>query len=332
MTEPETTRAEGVEAPARPGARIFTIEGRAAPGLYLVGWLGTVIGLGLLLVAALAGGGTEAGVLLVAGLVVLGAALVAAAGSQALERRARGAAAYAGPSPWLVFAASLPLTILAVLAVLLPAGGAGSPITPLTTLVSVIATAVVYVVLVRLLVVGTGGLTWSDMGFARRGAAILEDLAWGATVALPVVLVTLVVAAALVALFGATPDSPLPPSGDTAGLVMNLVAAAIVAPIGEEVFFRGFATTAWSRTSGPRAAIVRGAVFFALVHVLTIGGTDFSEGWRRAAVAFASRLPVALALGWVFLSRRSIYASIGLHATFNGVVLILAEVGTSIGE
>ena len=41
------------------------------------------------------------------------------------------------------------------------------------------------------------------------------------------------------------------------------------------------------------------------------------------------RLPVALALGWAFVRRGNLWAPIGLHATFNAVLLILAEVGAS---
>ena len=48
-------------------------------------------------------------------------------------------------------------------------------------------------------------------------------------------------------------------------------------------------------------------------------------------VGFASRIPVALALGWLFLQRGSIWAPIGLHAAFNGVLLILAEVAVRNG-
>ena len=36
-----------------------------------------------------------------------------------------------------------------------------------------------------------------------------------------------------------------------------------------------------------------------------------------AVVGFATRIPVALALGWLFLRRGSIWASFGLHAAFN---------------
>ena len=56
-----------------------------------------------------------------------------------------------------------------------------------------------------------------------------------------------VLAALLVGFLGTTPESPLPPTGTTEGLLLNLLTAAVLAPIGEEVFYRGFALTAWLR-------------------------------------------------------------------------------------
>ena len=92
--------------PRRPGASTFTIEGRAAPGLFVVGWLASILGLAIAVAGALA-----SSVLLVffvgPGLLSLG--LIAAAGNQAFERRARGAP-YAGPSPVLVFASTVAVT------------------------------------------------------------------------------------------------------------------------------------------------------------------------------------------------------------------------------
>nr|MBA3235396.1 CPBP family intramembrane metalloprotease [Chloroflexota bacterium] len=45
-----------------------------------------------------------------------------------------------------------------------------------------------------------------------------------------------------------------------------------------------------------------------------------------AVVGFGARVPVALALGWLFVRRGTIWAPFGLHAAFNAVLLILAEV------
>ena len=112
-----------------------------------------------------------------------------------------------------------------------------------------------------------------------------------------------------------------------AGLLFNLMSAALIAPLGEELFFRGFTTTAWARTYGARSAIVRGAVFFALAHVATMFDASFGEGAQRAVYSFVALLPVSLALGWLFLARRSLWAPIGLHATFNALQVVLAVRG-----
>ena len=134
-------------------------------------------------------------------------------------------------------------------------------------------------------------------------------------------------AAILVALLGVTPAAPLPPAEDPAGVLVNLLVAAFLAPFWEEIFFRGFVTTAWARTAGPRAAIVRGALFFALIHVVTLAGSDFDTAIRTALIAFAIRLPVGLVLGWVFLRRRTLVAPIALHATYNAIPVLLVALG-----
>ena len=111
----------------------------------------------------------------------------------------------------------------------------------------------------------------------------------------------------------------------------NLVAGVIVAPVSEEIMFRGFATTAWMADMGKWRGVFRGAMFFAVVHVLTISGVDASEAVGVAIAAFVGRIPVALALGWLFSRTRTIWAPLGLHAAFNGILLILAEVAARSG-
>jgi membrane protease YdiL (CAAX protease family) len=200
---------------------------------------------------------------------------------------------------------------------------AGSPI---GRLISVALTALVYVGLVGLLVVGSGSLSWADMGLRRLPLTrIVADAAWGAAFALPVIVVAGVLAAVLVGLLRTTPESPLPPTGTTEGLLLNLVTAAVLAPIGEEVFYRGFALTAWLRTMDVRTAVIRSAVFFAFVHILTLGAASFEEGVSQAIIAFVVRLPIALALAWAFLRRGSLFAAIGLHAAYNGILMLVAE-------
>jgi membrane protease YdiL (CAAX protease family) len=104
--------------------------------------------------------------------------------------------------------------------------------------------------------------------------------------------------------------------------VVVAVAAAIIIPIGEELFFRGFAMTAWLRDLGPRAALVRSSLFFALVHIANISSTTFGEGAAQAVLQTAIILPVGFVLGWLFL-RRGMAAAIGGHVAYNGLLLAL---------
>jgi len=314
-------------SPARPGAGTFTIDGRAAPALFVVGWLATVLGLGILAIGVLSGPGGPATVLSLAGLVLTSVGLVAGAGSQGIERRARARAAYRGPSPVLVFAASVPISLLAIVMLTVPISLVGLAVDgPVGRFASVAAQAVIYIGLVRLLVVDAGALSWAEMGLRRPDAAAIRELGRGAAWALPVIAATLPLAVLLRLLLPVMPQSPLPPTGETAGFLIQLVAGAVIAPVGEEILFRGLATTAWVRSHGVRRGLIRGALFFAVVHVLTISGSSASEAASLALVGFATRIPVALALGWLFVRSRSIWVPIGLHATFNAILLTLGEV------
>ncbi len=327
MIPPDPDPARDADpVPPRPGSGTFTIEGRSAPGLFVVGWLATIGGLVAIVVALMAGDSSAARIVLIGGLVVLSIGLVAGAGGQAIERRARATAAYRGPSPFLVFAASVPIAGLGAIVLGLGFGFVGLAVDgPPARLASVAVLAVVYIGLIRLLVVDGAALTWAEMGVHRPDRRAAAEFAHGAVWAVPVIVVTAIVIAAMSLLVPATPESPLPPAGEDLGFILNLLAGAVIAPIGEELLFRGLATTAWMRGMGRRRGIVRGALFFAVVHILTVGGGSAGEAFGLAVFAFAGRVPVALALGWLFARRGSIWASIGLHATFNGILLVIAE-------
>jgi membrane protease YdiL (CAAX protease family) len=310
----------------RLGASTFTIEGRSAPGLFVVGWIAALIGLSMSIVGFLSGRSPAAVLLILVGLVLLSIGLIAGAGSQGIERRVRGVLPYVGPSPFLVFAASVTVAILALAIAAIPMSILGLPLDgPGAALVSIAIQVVVYVALIRLLVVDTGALTWVQMGVRRLRVSSLGEIAGGALWAVPVIAITVPVVAILQAFFPVTPVSPLPPTGSAVGFALSLLAGVILAPFGEELFFRGFATTAWAKAYGMRRGIIQAGLVFALAHVLTISGSGAGEAFQQAVVAFGARVPVALALGWIFLRRGSIWASFGLHATFNAILLIAGE-------
>jgi len=324
---PDTAAPDPDAAPAR--LPIFGLEGRTVPGLYLLGWIATVMGVGFLLVSFMAAGNAAAPWLFLIGLLVITIGAFALTGSQAVENGRRTNLAYRGPSPVLVFLVVFPVTLVGILVVLAPLSAMGLDVrSPAATTISLAVTTLAYVGVVRLLVVGPGALAWSDMGLRLPAGSAARDLLVGAVFAVPVLVVTLLIGG-LLSRFLAPAPNPLPPADNALGLLANLVSAAVLAPIGEELFFRGFATTAWARAIGAGPAIVRGAIFFALVHVVTQLDSSFGEGAQRAVFSFVALMPVSLALGWLFLRRRSLYAAIGLHSAFNGLQLLLLFVAAS---
>lgn len=325
----EPAEFSGPDAPppaSRPGLRLFSLDGRQAPGLYLVGWLASLLGAATIFVVLLGQPSDLAGALLLGlGSLLLTTGLAAGAGSQAIERHAAGRLRYRGPSPFILFGANVSLTLLLELVAFVPLNAlgvhAGSTFEALLGLLILDGGAIL---LVALLVVGSGSLSWQEMGLPARSlrlstlAGLLGELVEGMVLAVPVLFVTIVLASILIGLLGVTPAGPLPVAHTAGDAVINLISGVLIAPFGEELFYRGFATTAWVRGLGPRAGIVRAALLFALAHVLTLSGTP-----SAAFIAFATRLPVALALGWIFVRRGSLVSSFGLHAMFNAVPLIL---------
>ena len=331
------------------GARRSRSRAGRPLGLFVVGWLATLLGLR----ARSSSGRCRAGT--AASTIILGVGfllLTGRTGRGPRVRRAssggrRGTLPYQGPSPFLVFAAAVPVSILALLVAVIPIGALGIPVDgPFGRLLSVLLQTIVYVLLLRFLVVDTGRADWAEMGIRRLDRSGLRGHGRGRPLGRSGHRVTIPVAAILGALFTVTPESPLPPAGETSGFLLNLIAGAILAPLGEEILFRGFATTAWVRGLGERRGIVRGALFFALVHVLTISGNTAGEAFQLALIGFATRdpgrprpRPVVVrgfsievpGLGRVSARAGSIWVPFGLHAAFNGILLILAEAATRAG-
>ena len=162
------------------------------------------------------------------------------------------------------------------------------------------------------------------MALLVAGAAML--------VMLPVTFGVLLWGGLLAALFQVTAPEALPEAADSTEALALVLAAAVVAPIGEEAFFRGFALTAWWRDLGPRSALIRSAVFFAVVHILNIqvAPDQAGTGIAQAFLSFLVILPLGLVLGWLF-QRRGIIAAITGHVTYNGILLVLVALATMNG-
>lgn len=317
----------------RPRPGLLQLAGREAPALYVLGLLASVGG-GSLFFAAIAGAGEAA---LFVSLLALSLGLIGLSGASALQRSVdTPEGSWRGPGPLAVFWSALPLAILAPALLLLlcaPFGGFAQLDAASATLAIALCTNLATTLVIALIVVGTGAARWSEIAGEhhipspnlpaadRRGGAV-GDVAWGITLTVPIVLAAALFSALLIQGTGAVPESPLPPSDDGRALLINLLSAMIVAPIGEEILYRGVIAQAWGRQSGPRRAIVFSAIVFAVAHTLNIGGESIGGALAVAGVAFAIRLPLGLALGWLWVRRRSLLATIVLHAAYNAVLVL----------
>jgi len=320
---------------SRPG--LLQLAGREAPALYVIGLLATVVGASAL-VAGIAGAGVA---LVILALLLIGVGGIALSGASALQRRVdTPAAGWRGPGPLAIFWTTIPWALLAQLlvAALLTAVGAATALsTPLGTLALAAASNLATVLIIGLVVVGSGAVRWRDLILAtpaaspstlpppdRRGG-LAGDLFWGVVLALPILSAAGLFATLVMNGTGLSAPVVLPPTMNAVDLAANVLTAGLIAPIGEELLYRGVIAQAWARQSSARRAILFSAVVFAFAHTLTVGGTSVGDAASVAVVAFAVRLPLGIALGWLWIRRRSLVATIALHASYNlAIVAVVA--------
>jgi membrane protease YdiL (CAAX protease family) len=154
------------------------------------------------------------------------------------------------------------------------------------------------------------------------GPATARSLAIGLVAGVPTWVVATIAGGLVVLIYQAITGSP--PEGDQAVLELigqipppvAIVAVGILAPIGEELFFRGVAFNGWEREYGARRAIIGSALLFAAIHLV-------DGAW----LAFAPILVVGLVLGIVYARTRSLPITIGIHGSFNLISIALLFIG-----
>lgn len=323
----------GPEPGGPPGSALFSLEGRRAPGLYLVGWILTVSGLAVTFV--LGPFATDRGIavwLILIGSAVTATGFAAAAGAQVLDRVDRDAARYRGPSPLLVFGAYY--FMMSVIGILLVHIVGIDQEAPFAFFAQAVIQTSVYVLAVWLMVVRTDALSWQDMGWPSRTgldlSAVARTAATSFVVMVPVTLGLLLVATVAGLAFGVEAPRPYPLSETPLDGLFVVLGAAIVVPVAEELFFRGFALTAWRRDLGDQAALLRSTAFFALLHVLPITGDSVSV-IGQAVLVLAVITPVGYVFGWLFL-RYGMVGAITAHVSYNSLPLLLAFLASKVPE
>ena len=89
----------------------------------------------------------------------------------------------------------------------------------------------------------------------------------------------------------------------------SVAVATLVAPLFEEMVFRGFLLPALSRRMGAPGAVVLTATLFGLLHGRAYAGPTFALG---------------LLLGWLYGRTGRLWVSVGCHGAHNAVALVAA--------
>jgi membrane protease YdiL (CAAX protease family) len=145
-------------------------------------------------------------------------------------------------------------------------------------------------------------------------AALLSGVGWGVLATIGASLVAGAVALVFESLGIRLPAQT---AEQAIGLVepwLAVLAIVILAPIAEEIFFRGVVFNALLREGGRRWAYLGSAALFAVIHLEPI-----------------SILPLfllGLALAWVYERSRNLLAPMAMHATVNGIAVALVLLQT----
>lgn len=326
--EPEQESTEGPATPLAPGGLPTGPHPTLGPATPLPPrWpgplmivAGLLLGLGGLGAASLvvtgqlvADGGAVLAVTVV-GLVLFVAGLVYVAVRQILQRRVLPPERYRGPSVVLMLIMVLVLGSALVApfaedAQALLNGGTPSLFGGFVVLVS---TAVSLLVVTGLFVALPDALAnLPSFPGPAPARALAMGFGWGAVAWLGS---TLLLALATFVLT----ELGFPPDAGAAELAVEALdpwlivfGVVLVAPIAEEIFFRGVVFNAWLREGGRRYAYIGSAALFAVIHV-----------------SLVSLIPIfilGLALAWVYeRSGFTLLAPMAMHATVNGISVGLA--------
>lgn len=260
---------------------------------------------------------SDQAIAVLSGLVVGGLALISGLVMNAVRaivaRQALAADRYRGPSVLVLLVLAAIVTTVASLGLVrelqaLESGGelsvTGSLLLLTVTQLGLLAVAGLFVAAPRAL---AGVRLLPERGTWRSvliGSALVIP-AWIGAQLISVVAVTL-----LERLFGISPSAGIAEEAIArVDPMVLIVALVVVAPIAEEVFFRGVVYNAWEREYGPRVAVYGSAVLFALIH--------------QSLFLFLPIFALGVVLAWVYRRTRSLPAVIVLHAGFNAVTLAL---------
>jgi membrane protease YdiL (CAAX protease family) len=230
---------------------------------------------------------------------------------------------YRGPAVFVLLALA---TLLSLIGSLTVAGAlfdlvAGETVSTLAALVILTVTQAGLVAAAVLFVAAPNALPGVRL-IPERGA--VRTFAIGLALSLPAWVAATVMGALLQAILEGLGHPVTPGLVDEAVSRLDptvlILAIVLVAPVAEEIFFRGVVFNAWLREYGAGVAIIGSAALFAAIHAdLSTVETLFTS--------IARVLPIfglGLALAVIYRRTGSLLSSIGLHLGFNALSIAVA--------
>jgi membrane protease YdiL (CAAX protease family) len=196
----------------------------------------------------------------------------------------------------------------------------GNELTPTTFALSAIATDVPLLLVIYVRLIMPGAMTWSELGLKPLPLGYVLTVGLGAGLA-GLVVIDLVLGTVLTQ-FGLKPPNQLEQfqsvlNEGPLGLVLFLVAAAVVAPFVEELFFRGFLFGVYRRRQPLWLAYLVSSLLFAVLHLNN--RMSVTEGIALSIGIFL----LALILAAVYRYTDSLYPGMLAHAVNNTAAILL---------
>jgi membrane protease YdiL (CAAX protease family) len=188
------------------------------------------------------------------------------------------------------------------------------------------AASAVLIVVVLVWWLSTLHRTWPRiLGFPARGTwwrEIGASIGFGVLLYPAMALVVAVIVRVFLSVVSgepATTPRQIPAELPPAGVAITVVYAIVIAPIHEELFFRGVLFRAVGDRWGMVAGLVVTGLGFGLIHYIP-------GPWEDSLLLMGVMVFNGMALGWWYARRGTIVASIVAHMVFNviGLTLILA--------
>ena len=198
------------------------------------------------------------------------------------------------------------------IALLDPAGGDLASRERLGILASLIGYSALAVIVVAAARLRGGSAGWRDLVAWRPWTTWRAGWVWGLAVLM--VGYSLAATVALTHFFPKFDAAIKLPDG-TRWALMFLLLASVLAPIGEEILFRGWIYTSLRASFGVVAAMLVVSILFALAH------------WEQTHLYALAVFPVGLGLAWIRERTGTIKASIAVHGLYNGIAAVMLFFG-----